>query len=114
MNSDAFITVMIVFVVTCLFLLASYFYRKPSGGMKWQCPPGVTNAVRRNSNGDIECYSTDGVTCSGGCSNLDCLDNSVVKPVTCGGECQGPTNGYCDPKSWCSVSDSYFKSTNYW
>jgi len=53
---------------------------------KWQCVKGVTAAVRRNKQGDVECYSIDGndckwLTCVS--DSIDPLPDDKLKPIVC-------------------------------
>ncbi|KAF0715719.1 Aste57867_3228 [Aphanomyces stellatus] len=79
---------------------------------KWSCIPGLMTPVRIASNGNIECWSNNGVDCINDCVALVASNTEPTKPVTCG--CKHlsawnttgyyDANGNVDTSHWCNLA----------
>ena len=86
---------------------------------QWACFPDVLTPVNVNEDGNIQCFSYDGVNChwvsdkstcdriSSTVNNLPpAPQNTTLNPLAC------TVDQYNNPKHWCNLSNKYFTPVN--
>jgi len=80
----------------------------------WQCILGFSTPIRLNSQGDVECMSTNHHDClwAGDCTAKLSTNPQTIQPLVCGEnhKREWGLTGYDNPHHWCSVSAEYLKS----